>query len=157
MRCPSLLKTVKEKCATAALLATIKGETNHEIHLFGLLRQKQTRCHDRGRERRDVRRLLYLRRSSSRQRPLGHWRSPPARRDRPDRLLEKRQSRHDRRSLHRNQGAAWRHRHPRSARHESRPPDRVPASVLEIRQRLGDSPSRRPKRNTKSQRAAPPE
>ena len=48
---------------------------NHEIHLFGLLRQKQTRRHDRGRETSDVRRLLHRRRPSPRQRPLGRWRT----------------------------------------------------------------------------------
>ena len=47
-----------------------QGETNHEIHLFGLLRQKQTRRHDRGRETSDVRRLLHLRRHL---RANGHW------------------------------------------------------------------------------------
>src|SRR5690242_18575714 len=158
MRRASLLETVTEGSATAALLVPIaeakNEEKKNEIYLLGILRQRQIRWHDRGRERRDVRRLLCLRRSSSRQRPLVHRRSPPARRNGPDRVLEKRQSRHHRRSLRRNQGTAWRHRHPRSARHESRPPNRVPASLPEIRQRLGDSPSRRPKRNTKSQRAA---
>ena len=48
---------------------------NQEIHLFGLLRQKQTRSHDRGRETNDVRHLLYLRRPSPRQRPLDRWRT----------------------------------------------------------------------------------
>src|ERR1700723_2028225 len=157
MRCASLLETVTEESATSVLLAIHHQEKNHEIHLFGLLRQEQTRRHDRGRERRDVRRLLYLRRSSSRRRPLGRWRSPPARRNRPDRLLEKRQSRHDGLSLRRNQGTAWRHRHPRSARHESRPSDRVSASLPQVWRHFRDSPGRRPKRNTKSQREPPPE
>jgi hypothetical protein len=46
------------------------GETNHEIHLFGLLRQKQTRRQDRGRETSHVRRLLIY---DDHLRANGHW------------------------------------------------------------------------------------
>jgi hypothetical protein len=47
-----------------------QGGTNHEIHLFGLLRQKQTRSHDRGRETSDVRHLLTY---DDHLRANGHW------------------------------------------------------------------------------------
>src|SRR5262249_13826591 len=79
-------------------------ENNNEIHLFGLLRQSQIRWHDRERAKRHVRRMLRLRRPSSRQRAVWYRRSSSGSGNSLNPVLEGRQGGDYRRSLRGNQG-----------------------------------------------------
>src|SRR5215204_4406991 len=107
----SLLETVTEKSATAVLLATTKAEKNNEIHLFGIHRARKIRRDDRGRATRNIRRMLRVQRPSARQWTSCCRSTSSASGDRVNPVLEKRQSRDDRRPLCGNQGTARRHSH----------------------------------------------
>src|ERR1044071_6236718 len=95
-----------------------------------------------------------IRRTSSRQRKLGRWRSAPACGIRADRVMEERQSDNDRWSIYRNQGTTRRHSRPRGEGHESRCTANRPASGVDVWEHFRDTSSGRYQRNREGERAA---
>src|SRR5207249_10552086 len=83
--------------SSSEAVGEIQEEKNNEIHLFGIHQARNTRRYDRGRATRSARRMLRAQRPSPRQRTCCCRTSSSASGDRADPVLEKRQSRDDRR------------------------------------------------------------